>query len=1009
MAYARESTYSDLKQEEFDPYQLYEKPVPPRNFGLVKRPLLSHLLGWPALVVLGQLLLQAVGWGFLAAVRSRGEVALPLHMALSANENPHIVTFVATLISTVLAGCSSFLFSYALRKSMSLYLLRPVSLAALGAGVNISMRSLVFHRRHWKWPAVSLLCLIMAGVQTSAWSTLITPVHIVLSTPLVGRDLDLLSPTLQRLWDSDDSVNFCALESLVDNAGIAGLLDSSSAKVQSYLGLPGVVSLFGQSFNASTHGILPATLNNDSALSLLSSTLAQSIGPRHRGISGSYSMTQQGFTASVSCSPQNLTKTTSPPVELANFSSPTNAVWGESLEAGVSIPNITYVVTSATCAGGPFEVNNTQFFVSSEGGHGYMWAIGCYPTPDVSNYTLILQGSEDYTDITSQWFTVCQIAPATSVVRVDYADDAAGISGTLESLGPPLADASGFAGGFPMNIFYALVFTQQSPLGNGLGDQLLRLLKIPGAHHPAAIVEQYVQGAWEYSGTALRQCLGEHFGPVLPTNISVPNNGTWTTQTLGWKRFSTGTTLWIVIPGLFMACSTVALVLVAVYRHGGEMQTHTTTFDPSDPLHLIAAAAAGGLNNVFRSLRNKDIDEGGKTKVVLGSVPGRGPALVRADEYAPLSAATPLTPIAALPLAHALIIVLPSTSITVGNFTITYQSEAADPTGNLTFYISHLGGVGGYLTLQGDVPPHTTPTKLQLSLFDDDGDGQQWAVAAGPSTQSVDGIFAVSDPLLILPASSSSASASASATAPVQSSVTPSSSGASSPPTSPSSSVPTDTSVSSNATPSPSASAVVSPPKSSPSVGLIVGVTSVIALLLILLLFAFLLVRKRRRRRNARMELDPEPAFLSHAAFASAQGSSSNASFAPKVEPFMSTAESSVSPTSTSAPTALSSKAAQARQEYLLNQMREVQWQLQALQGRGTSSAAPPTSAPSSSGVVSPSASESALSGTTDGSGLAQARQQNEALQERIRALEQQLQSQWALGLSDEPPPGYLE
>ncbi|KAJ7620850.1 hypothetical protein DFH06DRAFT_1482452 [Mycena polygramma] len=365
----------------------------------------------------------------------------------------------------------------------------------------------------------------------------------------------------------------------------------------------------------------------------------------------------------------------------------------------------------------------------------------------------------------------------------------------------------------------------------------------------------------------------------------------------------------------------------------------------------------------------------------------------------------------ALPLAHALIIVLPSTSITVGNFTITYQSEAADPTGNLTFYISHLGGVGGYSTLQGDVPPHTTPTKLQLSLFDDDGDGQQWAVAAGPSTQSVDGIFAVSDPLLILPASSSSSSASASATSPVQSSITPSSSGASSPATSPSSSVPTDTSVSSNATPSPSSSAVLSPSKSSPSVGLIVGVTiSVIAVLLILLLLAFLLVRKRRRRRNARMELDPEPAFVSHAAFASAQGSSSNTSFAPKFEPFMSTVASSVSPTSTSAPTALSSKAAQARQEYLLNQMRDVQWQLQALQGRGTSSAAPSTAAPSSSGVVSsPSASESALSGTTDGSGLAQARQQNEALQERIRALEQQLQSQWALGLSDEPPPGYLE
>jgi len=33
---------------------------------------------------------------------------------------------------------------------------------------------------------------------------------------------------------------------------------------------------------------------------------------------------------------------------------------------------------------------------------------------------------------------------------------------------------------------------------------------------------------------------------------------------------------------------------------------------------------------------------------------------------------------------------------------------------------------------------------------------------------------------------------------------------------------------------------------------------------------------------------------------------------------------------------------------------------------------------------------------------------QNEELRERIQTLERQLQSQWALGLSDEPPPGYL-
>jgi hypothetical protein len=74
---------------------------------LVKPGLCFHLMGWPALVIFGQLGLQALGWVFLAAVEFRGPVALPFSAALWANNNPHILTLVATLISTILAACSS--------------------------------------------------------------------------------------------------------------------------------------------------------------------------------------------------------------------------------------------------------------------------------------------------------------------------------------------------------------------------------------------------------------------------------------------------------------------------------------------------------------------------------------------------------------------------------------------------------------------------------------------------------------------------------------------------------------------------------------------------------------------------------------------------------------------------------------------------------------------------------------------------------------------------------------
>ncbi|KAJ6514724.1 hypothetical protein DFH09DRAFT_1196134 [Mycena vulgaris] len=90
----------------------------------------------------------------------------------------------------------------------------------------------------------------------------------------------------------------------------------------------------------------------------------------------------------------------------------------------------------------------------------------------------------------------------------------------------------------------------------------------------------------------------------------------------------------------------------------------------------------------------------------------------------------------------------------------------------------------------------------------------------------------------------------------------------------------------------------------------------------------------------------------------------------------------------------LSSRTAGTRQEYLRNKILAAQRILDALPGV----------AGNFSGTT-----HAAISVGEDQGALGQARQQIQALQERIHTLESQLQSQWALGLSDEPPPGYLE
>ncbi|KAJ6572464.1 hypothetical protein DFH09DRAFT_407253 [Mycena vulgaris] len=90
----------------------------------------------------------------------------------------------------------------------------------------------------------------------------------------------------------------------------------------------------------------------------------------------------------------------------------------------------------------------------------------------------------------------------------------------------------------------------------------------------------------------------------------------------------------------------------------------------------------------------------------------------------------------------------------------------------------------------------------------------------------------------------------------------------------------------------------------------------------------------------------------------------------------------------------ISSLSADIRQEYLRNRMLAAQRQLDAL--------------PDVVGLSSPATDHSVLS-DEGGTGTLDQTQQIQALQMQIHTLKLQLQSQWALGLSDDPPPGYLE
>ncbi|KAJ6529123.1 hypothetical protein DFH09DRAFT_1185237 [Mycena vulgaris] len=615
------STKSGVSIEDFHPY--VQSRLPRRGFW-------RHAFGWPATIIFGQLVLQMMGWGLFAVVEHHGQVALPFTAALWVENHPQSVTLVATLISTVLAYCSTLLFSFAVRKSILLHLYRPMALDTLSAAVNISAGSpAAFHRWNWKWPLTSWIFLTMTGFQTSGWSTLITPVRILIPTSLAGSELDLSSPILQQMAINGEYED-CMWGANLYGSVMAGAQESGYAATKSFFGFPATLTLMDQSFNMSTGGILATHLTDVNASTwfanmtvLPATTRSTSPLPSH-SFSTNYSMVQQGFTADVSCNFRQI----GPDVEWLND---TVKDW----ENGSPQPlgGVQWVEMKSNCPiqGG---LNLTNVFTDSS--FTYVALIACAPAPGThDNYTLIFRAGGWYDWINGGLdYVTCELSPKTTTVFANYA----GLINTTSHSFETTPASGGPAGLFSVYSLIAMVEMTQGRTSNVVGDHFYSIASEPNWNDTKTLrmMEQYVKGVVEYSGSVLRACLSgktTSFPDGVPSNMTIPTNGTFYTETLGWT-YSSGSTLFVLVPGTFIALISIFLVVVTLYRHSGYLLTpEAHSFDPSDPLHLMAVAAPGGLPGVFRGLEKKDMKTSGSMRVVLGSIPGHGPALVRADEH----------------------------------------------------------------------------------------------------------------------------------------------------------------------------------------------------------------------------------------------------------------------------------------------------------------------------------------------------------------------------------------
>ncbi|KAJ6607597.1 hypothetical protein B0H10DRAFT_2227708 [Mycena sp. CBHHK59/15] len=288
------------------------------------------------------------------------------------------------------------------------------------------------------------------------------------------------------------------------------------------------------------------------------SPTAKRTSPLHLvGLSTNYSMAQQGFTADISCSFQNLTNETTPDLQIVT-DTVANWTWLNATDNPV-----TWSQFETSCPwSSSYLVNFTSTYTTPD--MDYLMLLACNPG---NNYTLIILPSGTYDWLPS---TICTMVPKISTVNVDYVAtvkaerDPDGIAGSERSRRHVC-----------IYTIYDMVNIAQAIASNPVGIQWMSLNSQPNWNDEKTLrmIEQYFKGVTEYSASVLRACLSGKNATFLdgvPSNMSIATSGILRTETLGWAYVS-GTTQWVLLPGTFIAFATVVLVLVVLHRHAGDI------------------------------------------------------------------------------------------------------------------------------------------------------------------------------------------------------------------------------------------------------------------------------------------------------------------------------------------------------------------------------------------------------------------------------------------------------
>ncbi|KAG1887764.1 hypothetical protein F4604DRAFT_1718256, partial [Suillus subluteus] len=534
-------------------------------------------------------------------------VVLPDSVVDLITRYPTVLTLVSTMISTILTVISTALLSFSVKQAINHYITRPISLVELHTAIALTKPQPLLRWNHYKLSFFTLIFVCLVTLLNSSWTTLLLPTVLLWPVPINGMDLDLGSSAFDAKLGSDLAKSGYyqnGWDLLVIMASMSG---TSATRLAVAGGNKGIFAFNGVSYNTSSGGILPAVEDYagttsppvDIGLEYYGGQIAVNTSlDKFRGRSGlarNYTVTQQGFSAIITCTDLS---DLDPNQYWMNFSNST------SLVLGLNITNWYWAAYCPSGSGSGYWSTKAFWEYDSESLYeGLLGIVICpgeasYVDATATSFDIFLGGMGQYNFLNT---TVCNVAPYVASFNVTYNQSMISVDQLQHGSIQLLQNNSATVTAFVSEVVYQLSISSQTTYNNPLGG-LLRLRDSNSSVND--ILANYFRGVVEFSATYLRSAYSAEGASTnsamqdLYSNKSafIPLNGTMYITTYGWERKSL---TYIYILCVFTVIWAVT-VLAAVYSLIQE-RTHPRTgptFDASNPVHLMMASSAGGLETL---------------------------------------------------------------------------------------------------------------------------------------------------------------------------------------------------------------------------------------------------------------------------------------------------------------------------------------------------------------------------------------------------------------------------